>query len=170
MPTPKAITDWEVSINGEDFIGKASEFNFPKPSVVEQKEWLCGNMFESSFPMGYQMEEANLKLLEWTPSVYRLFGIGFPAQGIIVKAGATDNNGVTTPIVGTIQGRFTEIGTDPLKKNTLSHMDIKIHVVRFSFLINGQPAIVFDRENNVLNMAGFDLMSSIQAALGRVGV
>ena len=152
MAVPKVLTSWDVSIDGIGFVGVADSFKPPKLEEKIEEVWGCGHSCAHRIPVGFEAMSCEISLLEITPLVYQLFGFRGSVGVIILTASLRSDEEKTTPLQMVLNGRFSKIELDSFEMGKIPKQMITMDVRRMAMTIDNQPAVIFDSENNILNL------------------
>ena len=167
MAVAKVVTDWDLSVDGVGFLGKAESIQLPEVEEITEEIRGCGKTGPVEVPMGMKLGDCTIKSLEISPMFYQAFGLAGDAVGLICKALMRAEMGREVPLKAIIHGRFKKISTDAFEPGKIPRQEAVLRPVRYSLIIDNQPALVVDTENDVWNLSGGnDLTTGIKNLLG----
>jgi P2 family phage contractile tail tube protein len=167
MAVPKILTSWDVSINGETFLGRASSVQLPKITEITEDLWGSGMYGKQKVVVGMEPMQCTIKLYEFSPFVFNVFGLSGDNTIVFLKGAMRNNLKEVTPLTAILNGRFHEIELDTFEGGKVPQQTLVMDVRRYELNIGAHPALLVDLENNIVNLKGVtDLVGDIRKALG----
>lgn len=164
------VTNANVYINGNSFLGKAEEIDLPKITAKMVEHKALGMAGSVELPAGFDKMEARIK---WN-SFYQdaMVHMANPYQAVSLQCRSSLENYTAAgrtgeaPVVCFIKGQFKTVPLGNFKQHDNVEMDSTLTVTYVKLEISGQPVVEFDALANIYKVNGVDILAQYKANIG----
>jgi len=163
---PRHLKNFNVSIDGRGFAGRADEITLPTLALVTEEHRAGGMDSAVEVDMGMEVMEFTAVLSDYDESVIAGFGmlgngVQMTARGAIQRQGEAAQ-AVIVRMTGNLKSRDPGNWATGSKQTTTLVYSVR----RYSETINGVEYVNIDVENMVRVINGVDQLASQRAAIG----
>ncbi|QCD44469.1 phage major tail tube protein [Campylobacter mucosalis] len=160
MTKAQAFTGANFFIDGVGLLGEVVDIELPK---------IEAETIEGSSGIGkVEVTLPTIKPLSVKVSVNNLNELYFKlldqskTQKFYVKANATNSEGEDTQIIATFEGKIKSLSGAKIEFNKEANFDFEANVSFYKLEVKGSTQILYDAKNNIYEVGGFDLFSTIR--------
>jgi len=164
---PKVLKNFTAFVDGNAYLGKVTELEPPKLKL-KMNGHRAGSMdAEIKIDMGMEPLEATATFAEYTPDLFKKFGILSGDDVMVTFRGAVRRNGAEAEaVIIDILGTFEEMDPGSWKAGDDSSLKVKIAINYYQLEIAGEELIEIDVPNSIRKIDGVDQLESVRSALG----
>lgn len=166
----KKLTNGNVYINGNSFMGKAEEIDVPDivTKMIEHKA--LGLIGEIELPAGVEKMEARIKWNGPYQDAMKLMGNPFATHQIQVR-GNLETWGSTgrieqVPYRVSMTGSFKQKPGGKFKQNENVDLESMLNITQYALEIDGERIVEFDALANIWKVGGVDILASYRTNIG----
>lgn len=157
MRSPKVVSNFDVTINGEGGKGKLGLTKVSLPSIKYKIQRVATGhgLTEAKVISGIEPLTCSMSFAEWHPRLYQWQTVSqeIPAA-FLLKAVKQSNMADTEPIEYLMHGEIDAVEKDELSRDSVPMHKIEINVVRMAVRIGKEPALILDTQNGIFNLDG----------------
>ncbi len=164
------ITNGNVYINGENFLGRCEEATLPDVKQKETEHKGLGMVGTIMLPSGLEAMTAKLKMASFYPDV--VIQAGNPNIGAVVQVRANLETWesevllLQQALVALLVGRFTNFPFGTIKSKDNAEYELNMTVTRAVLTLDGVPLYEVDIMNNIWIVNGIDLLAAYRLNIG----
>lgn len=167
MGIPKKLKNMNIHVDGEGFLGRASEFEEPTLAIATE-DWRGGGMLGAiKLDTGLEPMEAKLKMGGHEASLIRKFGTT-RVDGVRVRltgAYQADDGTPAQAVECFIGGRFTEIMPGTSKPGDDTEHEYTVPLSYYRREVNGRTEVEIDMVAGVFIVDGIDRYAEIMSII-----
>ncbi len=168
MALPKILKNYNVFHNGENWMGKCTEFTIPK--LARKVEAYRGGGMNGEVEVDLGMEKMESTQTYGGPmrQVFEQWGIS-KIDGVLLRFAAIieeDGDGAKDAVEVVLRGRYKEIDSGSSKAGDKNEFKSTMSVTYFKYSINGQAIVEIDLVNFIEIVNGVDRLAEQRKALG----
>lgn len=164
------VTNANVYINGQSFLGKAEEIDLPKITSKMSEHKALGMVGSIELPSGVDKMEARIKWNSFYGDVMSLMADPYKTHAIqcrsSVEVYTAQGRTAQQPMVVFIRGQFKEIPAGNFKQHDNVEMESRLAVTYLKVELAGQSKIEFDALANIYKVDGVDILAQYKANIG----
>jgi len=166
MGLPSVLKNFNLFVDGKGYAGRVEEVELPK-LTIKTEEYRAGGMDAPvEIDMGMEKLECSFTLAEYDPALFALWGL-VPGNWVnITLRGGMDKDGIVTPVIVNLTGRWKEIDMGSWKAGEIAKLKIQVSGRYYQLVIGGTAAVHIDLENMIRNVDGVDQLAAIRGAIG----
>lgn len=163
MGIPKKLKNMNIHVDGQGYLGRASEFEEPTLAIATE-DYRGGGMIGSvKIDLGLEPMEATLKMGGHEAALIRKFGTT-QVDGVRVRltgAYQADDGSAAEAVECYIGGRFTEITPGTAKPGDDTEQEFKVALSYYRREVNGRPEVEIDMVAGKFMVDGTDRYAEI---------
>jgi P2 family phage contractile tail tube protein len=164
------LTNANVYINGNSFLGKAEEIDLPKITAKMAEHKALGMQGVVELPAGFDKMEARIKWNSMYPDIMSLMANPYKTHALQCRSSmevyTASGRTAEQPVVCFMRGTFKEIPTGNFKQHDNVEMESRLSVTYVKVEVNGVAKIEFDALANIYKVDGIDILSQYKANIG----
>lgn len=166
MGLPSVLKNFNLFVDGKGYAGRVEEVELPK-LTIKTEEFRAGGMDAAiEIDMGMEKLEASFTLAEYDPALFAMWGLVPGSWVNLTLRGGMDKDGVVTPVVVNLTGRWKEIDMGSWKAGEMAKLKISVSGRYYQLLIGATTAVHIDLENMIRVVDGVDQLATMRAAIG----
>lgn len=166
----KQITNANVYINGNSFLGKVEEIKMPDVVATMAEHKALGLVGKIELPNGLDKMESTQKWNCLYPEVLKMAANPFSSvqlqcrssQETYTGAGRTEQ----VPVVGYITGSFKKFPAGNFKQHDNVEAETSMSVTYLRLNVGGKDVLEIDVLSNIWKVDGVDLLETFKANIG----
>ena len=167
MGIPKKLKNMNIHVDGEGYLGRASQYEEPALALATE-DYRGGGMIGSvKIDLGLEPMEATLKTGGHEASLIRKFGTtriaGVPVR--LTGAYQADDGTAAQAVEIYIGGRFNEISPGPAKPGDDTEHEFKCAVAYYRRVVDGRTEVEIDMIAGRFIVDGIDRYAEIMAII-----
>ncbi|MGE4299816.1 MAG: phage major tail tube protein [Desulfovibrionaceae bacterium] len=167
MAIPKVLKNFTVFVDGVGYAGKVAECEPPKLKVKREDFNAGGMAGPRKMDMGLEAMEATMTFEEYSPELFKQFGLVPGGEvGVTMRGAMQANTPDAQAIIAVLRGKFHEDDLGTWKPGDKSQFKLTMDVHYYKLTINGEDLREIDMDNGVRIINGTDQMASVREALG----
>lgn len=169
MALAKILKNFNVFHNGENWMGKCTEFTVPKLARKVEAIRAGGMNGEVEVDLGMEKMESTQTYAGPMRQVYEQWGIS-KIDGVMLRFAGyiedDDSEGSGDSVEVVMRGRYKEIDPGSAKGGEKSEFKTTMSLTYFKYSINGQVVVEIDLVNFIEIVNGVDRLAEQRKALG----
>jgi hypothetical protein len=137
MQLPANLKDFNIYVNGTNFLGRAKDFKPPQIKVEMESERYAGMDGKVKHDMGMEEMEAKLKMGELSKELASLVGSIEEVPITMYGYAEVSPGGQSTEIVLTMRGRLTEQDVGDIASGKKTDIDFNMSLTAYKEVIGG---------------------------------
>lgn len=164
------ITNGNVYLNGENWLGRCEEATLPDVKQKETEHKGLGMVGTIMLPAGLEAMTAKLKMASFYPEIGAQAGNPNVGASVQVRANLETWEGETltnqSALVAFLTGRFTNFPFGTIKTRDNADFELNMTVTHAKLTVDGVPLYEVDVMNNIWIVNGVDLLAAYRLNIG----
>lgn len=166
MALPSVLKNFNLFVDGRGYAGRVEEVELPK-LTIKTEEYRAGGMDAPvDIDLGMEKLECSFTLAEYDPALFAMWGL-VPGNWVnITLRGGMDKDGVVTPVIVSLTGRWKELDMGSWKAGEIAKLKIQVSGRYYQLMIGTSAVVHIDLVNMVRLVDGVDHLAAMRAAIG----
>lgn len=164
------VTNANVYINGNSFLGKAEEIDLPKITAKMAEHKALGMAGSIELPAGFDKMEARIKWNSFYQDAMVLMANPYEVVSLQCRSSLETYTAAArtseVPVVVFLKGQFKSVPTGNFKMHDNVEMESNLAVTYVKVEIDGQAVVEFDAIANMYKVNGQDILSQYRSNIG----
>lgn len=165
MAMPKILKNFNLYLDGANFIGKCDEVTLPNLQIITEDHRGGGMDAAARVDMGMETPELGFTMAEHAVAIYRQFGLRNQNAVQAVFRGALIDDTTATPYIVTARGMYTELDGGTVAVGGKNPLSGTISLRYYKLEVNGQTVIEIDVDNMKRIINGTDQLEEMRNIL-----
>ena len=167
--SPSIFRDFNVDLNGEDYLGRANSIELPKLKKKVEEVRYAGDLSPTKEFMGYEDMTTKISFPIMVKRAYQFFAIDGKSAVITARGGYRAEGGLAESCVIVIGGKFEEIDPGKWQSGEKNEFVVTVDTRILSVTYDGEPVINIDADNGVYTVGGVvDSNLDMRRAIGAI--
>lgn len=154
------VLNWNVYVDGNNYIGKTTKFTPPKITVKTIEQYGAG----MSAPI--DMDTGRVEKMEATAEIDGIHkdiikAIGRSDVALLLRAKIRKDGGEPESVLVELRGYITELDKGDFEPDSKGKTNIKMSVNYYKLTVAGDELVEIDPMNGIRNISGVNQMASI---------
>ncbi len=163
---PKKLKNFTAFVDGVGYAGKVTEIELPKLKIKTQEHRAGGMDAPVEIDMGMEKLESNVTFAEYSPELFKLFGLVDGNAVSLTFRAAQQDDSTTEDIIVNLTGSLREIDPGTWKSGEDGTAKYAVSARYYKLTIAGTELIEIDVENMIRKIGGVDQLAEQRKALG----
>lgn len=166
---PSVFTDFNISLNGQGFLGRCNSIELPKLKKKTEEKRYAGSQSPVKQFMGFEAMETKISFPCFVKEVYQMFAIDGRTAVITARGAYKAEGGMAQPCVVVIGGKFEEIDPGKWQSGEANEFTVTVDTRLLSITYAGQPVVNIDADNSIYTIGGVvDSNLDIKQSIGMI--
>jgi P2 family phage contractile tail tube protein len=164
------VTNANIYINGNSFLGKAEEIDLPKITAKMAEHKALGMAGSIELPAGFDKMEARIKWNSFYKDAMVMMANPYEVVSLQCRSSLETYTAAArtgeAPVVVFLKGQFKSVPTGNFKQHDNVEMESNLAVTYVKVEIDGQPVVEFDAIANIYKVDGIDILAQYRSNIG----
>ena len=166
---PSIFRDFSVTLNEEDFLGRANYIELPKLKKKTEEVRYAGDLSPTKEFMGYEALVTKISFPVMVKRAYQFFAIDGKTAIITARGGYRSEGSTPETCRVVIGGKFEEIDPGKWQAGEKNEFIVTVDTRILSVTYGGEPVINIDADNGVYTVGGVvDSNIGMRKAIGAI--
>jgi P2 family phage contractile tail tube protein len=168
LQLPRVLKNMNLLIDGSGYAGRVDEITLPVLTIKTEDHRAGGMDIPAELDMGMERLEASMIVSDFSPEIFRSFGLLDSGGVPITVRGATQRQGdaTVTPVTVNMIGGWRSLDAGAWTAGAKNPLTINAALTYYKLTVDGEELVEIDAINMIRIINGVDQLAGQRQAIG----